>query len=128
MLMWLVCLLLYVVQSLSILQITFALCLLLNFCTIEYLVLHERFCMHKQLVIFHLIICFFYLLYCNTYNKINKSKITLVFLFITCFGKMEFCFYLCRNNFPATTLLTGLFAIAMPIGKEFDEHYTQLNT
>ena len=79
MLMWLVYLLLYAVQSLSILQTTFALCLLLNFCTIEYLVLHERFCMHKQSVIFHLIICFFYLLYCNTYNKINKSKITLVF-------------------------------------------------
>ena len=28
----------------------------------------------------------------HTYNKINKSKITVVVLFITCFGKVEFLF------------------------------------
>ena len=43
MLVWLVNLLLFVVVNLSNLQITLALCLLLNFCTIEYLVLHKIF-------------------------------------------------------------------------------------
>ena len=127
MLMWLVCLLLYAVQSLSILQITFALCLLLNFCTIEYLALHERLCMHKQPLIFHLILYFFYQLYWNTYNKINKSKITLVFCLLLALVRWNIVFT-CRNIFPAKTLPTGLFAIALLIGKEFDEHYIQLNT
>ena len=43
MFIWLVNLLLCAVLSLSNLQITLALCLLLNFCTIEYFVLHEIF-------------------------------------------------------------------------------------
>ena len=63
MFIWLFCLLLYAVLRLSNLQITLALCLLLNSCTIEYLVLHEMICVHGQLITFHLIISLFYLLW-----------------------------------------------------------------
>ena len=72
------CLLLCAVLSLSNLQITLALCLLLNF-------LHSRIpctalnILHVWLIIFHLIICFFYLLYHNTTSWTSPS-ITLVLL------------------------------------------------
>ena len=50
MLIWLVCLLLHAVLSLSHLQITLTLCLILNFRTIEHLVLQNIFaCMGGQL-------------------------------------------------------------------------------
>ena len=74
MLIWFFCLLLCAVLCLSNLQITLAPCLLLISCTIEYLVLHEMFCMQERPIIFHLIISLFYLLYHNNYNKLNKSK------------------------------------------------------
>ena len=62
MLFWLFYFLLCDVLSLSNLQITLALCLLLNLCTIEYLVLHDIFFVRRRPIIFHLIISFFYLL------------------------------------------------------------------
>ena len=80
MLIWFFCLLLCAILHLSNLQITLALCLLLISCTIEYLVLHEMFCMQERPIIFHLIISLFYLLYHNITSWISP-KITLVLLF-----------------------------------------------
>ena len=70
---WLFCLLLCNVLSLSSLQITLALCLLLNFCTVEYLVLHEMF-LHAWAADYfppHHILFLSAVLY---YNKLYKSK------------------------------------------------------
>ena len=68
------------------LEITSALCLLLNVLhnRIPCVALHKIFCVCGQQIIFHLIICFFYLLYHNVTGW-KSPKITLVFLFITLF-------------------------------------------
>ena len=98
-LIWLVCLLLCAVLSLSNLQITLA---------IYHKIIFER----GRTVIFHLITCFFYLLYCNITSWISP-KITLVLSFVTFFfAKWNFVFTL-RNSDPAKTWPARPFAMAL---------------
>ena len=107
-----VCLLLCAVLRLSNLQITLALCLLLNSCTIEYLLLHEIFYVCGRLIIFHLIISLFYLLYHNI-TSWTCPKITSVLLFITCFNSLKLNFVcILKNSGLAETWRTGPSATA----------------
>ena len=100
MLIWLVCLLLCTVLSLSNLQITLA----LYFYTVEYLMYHKIFCIRGSLLIFYLIICLFYLLH---HNEVNKSKNhPSSFVYYLLFIKQNFVFTL-KNSDPAKTWPTG---------------------
>ena len=79
MLIWLVCLLLHAILSLSHLQITLTLCLILNICTIEHLVLQNIFaCMGGRLFS---ISSYAFSIYCFCYSlacwNINAWLITL---------------------------------------------------
>ena len=74
----------------------------------------KYFCMHRRLIIFHLIISLFYLLYHNNYKKLYKSKdhpSTFVY-YLVAFCKMEFCFYLEKQwsglNLTNRTICYGL--------------------
>ena len=110
MLIWLVCLLLCAVISLSNLQINLTLCVILNCYSTEHLVLQRIFCMHGQPIIFHLILCFFYLLYCNVTSK-TSTKIIQVPLYLLVV-KWNFDSTL-RNNSLAKTWPTGPSALAL---------------
>ena len=63
-----------------------ALCLLLSFCTTEYLVSITVNGMRGQPIILHLLICFFYPLEVNIIS-LTSPKIILALLFITFFCK-----------------------------------------
>ena len=70
------------------------LCILLSFCTAEYLVSITINGMRGQPITLHLLICLFYLLQLNIISLISP-KITLVLLFITCLQqKWNFVFTL----------------------------------
>ena len=99
------------VLSLSNLKITLALCLLLNSCKIEYLVLHEILCMSGQPIIFHLIISLFYLLYHNITSWMDPKPPS-TFVYFLLFVKWYFIFTL-RNRGVAKTWPTGLYAMAL---------------
>ena len=70
-----------------------ALCLLLSFCTTEYLVSITVNGMRGQPIILHLLICFFYPLEVNIIS-LTSPKIILALCLLLSFVKMEFCFYL----------------------------------
>ena len=111
MLIWLVSLLrmLCAVLSLSNLQITLALWLLLSFFTIEYLYGTKCSCVHGRPIIFHFIICLFYLLYHNiTSQKSLYGTIVYYLLFV----KWNLVFTL-RNSDSAKTWPTRLSAMAL---------------
>ena len=111
---WLFCLLLCDVLTLSNLQVTLALYLLLNSCTTEYLVLHEIFS-HTWAVNYfpphHL-----YLLYHNTYNKpyiaiqVQNDPSTFVYYLLSV--KWNFVIIL-KNSGPAKTWPTRLSAMVL---------------
>ena len=121
MLIWLVYLLLCDVLSLSNLQITLALCLLLSFFTIEHLYSIKHSCVCGRPIIFHFIICLFYLLY---HNKLNKSKNhSSTFVYYLLFVKWKFLFTL-RNSGLAKTWPTRPSATALP---QHAPHFRKVN-
>ena len=75
--------------------------LLLQYCNAGYNQSNNFFphmvpCVHGWPIIFNFIICFFYLLYHNNYDKLNESKnhpSTFVCYDWVGFCKIEFCFY-----------------------------------
>ena len=102
MLIWLVNFLLCAVMSLSNLQITLALRLLLNFCTIEYVVPHEIF-LRAWAADYFLPLHMLFLSTVSYYNKLNKSKNhPSTFVYYLLFVKWNFVFTL-RNSGPAKT-------------------------
>ena len=112
MFIWLFCLLLCDVLTLSSLQITLALCLLLNFCTVEYLVLHEIF-LHAWAADYFPPHHILFLSAVSYYNKLYKSKDHPITYYLSlAFCKKEFCFYL-ENSGLAKTWPTQPSAMAL---------------
>ena len=111
-------------MSLSNIQITLALCLLLHCCTLEYLMLHEIFCVLGRLIIFHPIISFFYLLYHNVTSWTSSKIIIFIpgpFVYYLLSLKWNFVFTL-RNSDPAKSWLTNR-TVSYGLADLFSWHY-----